>query len=101
MTPKIQIGNDEFSHNVKLIQLIVHTNSNWVKIKQGNHVRIRGTLFNAQTGHHHARVLLEVNKVKAISKGRTVSNKLDITAEDSDFLKEQTGDKIPQLSQPT
>src|SRR3990167_9100760 len=32
LTPKIQIGNDEPRQNVKLIQLIVHTNSDWKKI---------------------------------------------------------------------
>lgn len=94
LTPKIQIGNDEFRHNVKLIQLIVHTNSDWKKIKQGNYVRIRGTLFNAQTGHHHTRVLLEVNNVKVISKNH-IRNKLDITAEDMAFLKEQAGNEMP------
>jgi len=94
LTPKIQIGNDEPRQNVKLIQLIVHTNSDWEKIKQGNYVRILGVLFNAQTGHHHARVLLEVNKIKVISKEYLVKIKFDITAEDREFLKGQAGDVI-------
>jgi hypothetical protein len=86
LLPKIQIGNDEPESNVKLIQLVVHNDHDWQKIKEGNYVQITGTLFHALTAHHHARILLWIDKIKIQPTRKTVSNKLDITADDQQFL---------------
>jgi hypothetical protein len=73
--------------NVKLLQLVVQNNNDWAKIKDGNYVHIAGTLFHAHTGHHHARILLTIKKIKVISKQKIDNNdKLDLTDEDKEFL---------------
>lgn len=89
LTPKIQIGNDTPENNIKMLQLIVLNNSDLRKILAGNHVSIIGTLSHALTGHHHARVLLTVKKVKVLSPQRNMNNKLDITNEDREFLQHE------------
>lgn len=83
-----QIGNDEPEKNVKLIQLVVHNGHDWKKMKEDNYVHITGTLFHALTGHHHARILLWINKIDVLSKHK-VNNKLNVTDEDREFLKYQ------------
>lgn len=88
LSPNIQIGNDEPTKNVKLIQLIVLNDSDWDKMKEGNQVYITGALSSALTGHHHARILLDINKIIVTSK-KTIINKLDVTADDLEFLKDQ------------
>lgn len=67
-------------------------------IGQGNRVHITGNLSAALTGHHHARILLEVNKVKVISTKNRISKKLNLTKEDQEFLSGKN--KIP-ISDPT
>src|SRR5262245_36299939 len=47
------IGNDEFTKNVKILQLVVGKDQDWEKLKEDSHVRIRGILFRAIFGHHH------------------------------------------------
>jgi hypothetical protein len=84
--PKIQIGNDEPEKNVKLIQLVVHNDNDWQKVKGGNYVHVTGTLFHALTGHHHARILLWIEKIKVQSKQKIANSKFDITAQDRQFL---------------
>ncbi|MDR3490528.1 MAG: DUF4431 domain-containing protein [Gammaproteobacteria bacterium] len=86
LVPKKQIGNDEPENNVKLIQLVIHKNSDWKKIKKSNYIHVTGTLFHALTGHHHARILLWIEKIKIQSTQKIVNNKLDITMDDQQFL---------------
>lgn len=89
LIPKLQNDNDIPEKNVKLLQLVVQNNNDWEKAKEGNYVHIVGTLFHAFTGHHHARVLLMIKKITVISKQKIVSNKLNITDEDKEFLKRE------------
>ena len=89
LVPNVQIGNDELEKNVKLIQLAVHYDNDWPKVKEGNYVNITGTLFHALTWHHHARVLLMIEDIKVLSKQKIVNKKLNITNEDIQFLKSQ------------
>lgn len=84
----VQTGNDEPAKNVKLIQLIILNDSDWDKVKEGNQAHITGTLSAALTGHHHARILLDAKKINVISK-KTIINKLDVTADDLEFLENQ------------
>lgn len=88
LSSNVQIGNDEPTKNVKLIQLIVLNESDWDKVKEGNQVHIKGILSSALTGHHHARVLLDINKIIVVSK-KTIINKLDVTPDDLKFLENQ------------
>ena len=89
LVPKIQIGNDEPENNVKFIQLAVSNDNDWKKVKEGNYVHVTGTLFHALTGHHHARILLLINKIKVFSSKKKFNKKLDLTTEDRQFLKYQ------------
>ncbi|OGT49014.1 MAG: hypothetical protein A3E82_08730 [Gammaproteobacteria bacterium RIFCSPHIGHO2_12_FULL_38_11] len=86
LVPKMQIGNDEPEKNVKIIQLVVRHDNDWKNVKEGNYVHITGTLFHALTGHHHARVLLWINKIKVFSTQKNINKKLNITKEDKQFL---------------
>jgi hypothetical protein len=88
LSSNIQMGNAEFTKNVQLIQLIVLNDSDWNKIKEGNQAYITGTLSSALTGHHHARALLDINQISIISQ-KPIMNKLDITTDDLEFLKNQ------------
>lgn len=88
-------GNNEPTKNIKLIQLIVQNDSDLKKLKKlndGYKAHIVGTLFSAQTGHHHARVLLRVNKINIFSMHsmqKVLNKKLNVTQEDQQFLKYQ------------
>jgi len=88
LSSNAQMGNDEPTKNVKLIQLIILNDCDQDKVKEGNQVHITGTLSSALTGHHHARVLLDINKISVVSK-KTIINKLDVTANDLEFLENQ------------
>ena len=58
--------NDESVLNVKVLQLVIGNDSDWAKLKKaevGASVKIKGTLFKRHTGHHHSRVLFEVQNI--------------------------------------
>jgi hypothetical protein len=74
--------------NVSLVQLVVTNQHNLDKIREGNKVRVTGTLFHAITGHHHTRVLINLNKIVILSH-QSSNNKLQITPQDKQFLKHQ------------
>lgn len=65
-------ANSEDERDQRIITLVPAPGMNF-----GNyaklHVTIRGTLFHAQTGHHHTRVLMTVNSVR-----RTVNTRAKI-----------------------
>ncbi|MBI5447362.1 MAG: hypothetical protein HY939_01360 [Gammaproteobacteria bacterium] len=92
-----QIENNEPEKNVKLIQILIQNNNDFKKIKDGNIVHVVGVLSSALTGHHHARILLKVNKIKILSMKKTISKMIYVTDEDKKFLKyqylQQTGTK--------
>lgn len=52
---------NEPEKNIPVIQLVVQHNTDWPKMKKGNHLRLVGTLFRWHTGHHHTRVLMLVD----------------------------------------
>jgi hypothetical protein len=81
-----QMGNDEFTPNVTILQLVVYKDSNWEKLKNNSHVRIKGSLFKAMTGHHHARVLLEVGEVYDIQNKEIWPHDIRLTKEDYEFV---------------
>lgn len=88
LSPNVQMGNNEPTKNVTLVQLIVLNDGDWDKVKKGGLVHITGTLSSALTGHHHARALLDINKISVISKRKAI-NKLNVTTDDLEFLKNQ------------
>jgi hypothetical protein len=83
-------SNDNTSEkNVKLLQLVVKNKNDWVKVYDGNKVHIIGTLFQALTGHHHARVLLTVENISLLSFQSSRGNDLHLTREDQQFLQHE------------
>lgn len=65
--PKTDLGW-KTEKNVKIIQIaMIPTDpSDWKKLSNGKRIKITGKLFNRQTGHHHARVVMEVQHVVAL-----------------------------------
>jgi hypothetical protein len=86
---KVQIGNDVYEKNVRLIQLIVLNDAHWLMLKEGSYVNLTGTLSHALTGHHHARALITIENVEVLSNHKMVGNKLNLTDEDRKFQKYQ------------
>lgn len=82
---QVNDSNNQPEKNVVLLQLIVRRD----KIKEGNKVQVMGTLFSTLTAHHHARVLVNLNKISILSRVLTNSNPLRLTHEDRQFLKFQ------------
>lgn len=54
-----EINSDTYT-NVSEIQLVKSNSMDAIKNKQ---IKIKGTLFQAHTGHHHTDVLMEVKKI--------------------------------------
>src|SRR5205814_1092776 len=56
--------------NVKVLQLAPSSNKINALVRQllGKKVTIKGQLFHASSGHHHARVLMRVEAVKSIQR---------------------------------
>jgi hypothetical protein len=58
--------DDEPVYNVKILQLVISNDNDWKllrKIGVNGKTTIQGTLFKRFTGHHHSRVLFEVQKI--------------------------------------
>lgn len=85
----VKSNNDQPEKNVSLLQLVVGSKRNWNSIQEGYRVRVTGTAFRAITGHHHTRVLLNLEKISLISNTTHQNNQLQLTKEDEKFLKEQ------------
>lgn len=79
--------NNTIEKNVMLVQVVVKHNSDWNKIKEGGSVEISGTLFQALTGHHHARILIMAEKI-TIKGSKSVKTKTirALPKEDLQFL---------------
>jgi uncharacterized protein DUF4431 len=64
---------DEAERLVKRITLVIHDfKANPVRPLLGKRVRVEGTLFHANTGHHHTKVLLEVSSLRAAKRGKSL-----------------------------
>jgi hypothetical protein len=58
--------NDVVEKNVKVIQLSLRNDSlfgRFKKIGSRKKIKLKGTLFHRHTGHHHAEVLMSVDKI--------------------------------------
>ena len=84
--PEVSIEINEEEKNVKFIQIIRPYNLKLPELEDGYYIQITGTLFRAHTGHHHSRVLMMTDSIKVIAKKKLLSNKLDLTPEDNEFL---------------
>lgn len=67
------IDNPVTEKNVKVIQLAINAEDDalWSKFRsagQGAHIQVKGSLFHRFTGHHHARILLDVQSMELLSK---------------------------------
>ncbi|MBI3534503.1 MAG: hypothetical protein HY072_03315 [Deltaproteobacteria bacterium] len=56
--PQTNIANQEPEKNVQIVQVAIHNDKLWGKLKDGLRCKIKGALFHRLTGHHHARVLV-------------------------------------------
>ncbi len=58
-------GFDEPNENIKRLQIFANdTIDKLLDSKLGSRVLVKGTLFEAQTGHHHTKVLMDVLELK-------------------------------------
>lgn len=87
-SPHIQ-GNDTTEKNVKLIQVVMKHKRDWDKIKEGNIVKVSGTLFHALTGHHHARILVMAEKMRVMGRKSAEASTMHLTKEDLQFLEHE------------
>jgi hypothetical protein len=67
------IDNPVTEKNVKVIQLAINAEDDalWSKFRsagQGARIQVKGSLFHQFTGHHHARILLDVQSMELLSK---------------------------------
>ena len=54
---------------IKKVTLVVHDfKAHPVEPLLGSRIEVSGTLFHAQTGHHHTKVLIEVSSIRKIGK---------------------------------
>ena len=65
------MGNDEDERNIELLQLAISYQKKEFKgfekkFPVGSRVKMSGTLFRMFTGHHHTRVLLDLEKLVRI-----------------------------------
>jgi hypothetical protein len=59
------MDNDAPTKNIKVVQLIVDYDMPYKKlIINGRRVKIKGSLFSKLTGHHHARILLNIDSLE-------------------------------------
>lgn len=89
LAPNAGKSYDTPTKNVQIIQLVVLNNQDWKAIKKGNTVEITGKLSSPITGHHHARALLDVDKVKMLSTQKIDNHLLNVIKEDKYLLKNQ------------
>lgn len=54
--------------NIKVIQLVIDGDDQkkWKKIKTGNYIYVRGTLYHAFTGHHHSKILMIIQEINEL-----------------------------------
>ena len=67
-----QVDISDPEKNVRILQLAINGEDDplWAKFKAAGkvtHVRIKGGLFHRFTGHHHARILLNVEAMNILS----------------------------------
>jgi uncharacterized protein DUF4431 len=62
---------DKTERGVKNLTLVVFDfKANPVESLIGKRVEVQGTLFHAHTGHHHTRVLIEVESIRAVRRSK-------------------------------
>jgi hypothetical protein len=67
---KSAVNGDNFKA-VKILQLVVTKDEHMARLRQlgeGRDVTIKGTLFQKFTGHHHSRVLLNIESIMLPAK---------------------------------
>ena len=63
---------NETERGVRQITLVVlDFKANPVEPSRGKRVTVEGTLFHANTGHHHTKVLITVSSLAAAGRGKT------------------------------
>lgn len=94
-----QMSNDELEKNVKIIQLVVYRDVGWGKFKKdrdNEYAHVKGTLFRAYAGHHHARVLLRIEEIDFLPRKKMLAADLTITEKDCFYMADP--DQEPKLT---
>ncbi len=64
---KEERDRDDPVFNVKIVQIAIQNDLLWSKIKKGEKVRLKGTLYSRQNGHHHSRVLINADSLEVLN----------------------------------
>ena len=60
------LGNDTETYNIKVVQMATgYSEHDKGLIKKKKPVKVTGTLFRRLTGHHHAKILIHVEKIES------------------------------------
>lgn len=73
------VDNEKSERNVKIMQLAINAEDDklWAQFRnigRGRHVKIKGTLFHRFTGHHHSRILLDVQSIQKFKRSQLSSS---------------------------
>jgi hypothetical protein len=55
-------------NNVEILHMVIKNDQLWQSLKNGKQVTVNGKLFQRQNGHHHSRVLIEVNQMTEVKR---------------------------------
>lgn len=59
----------EAENDIAVMQLSVDSKQYW-SFKEGDHVRLTGSLYQGHNGHHHTRVLMSVDKLEVLARAQ-------------------------------
>ena len=63
----LSAGMDQTEKNIGIVQIVISGDSKyWKLLRAGSYIQVVGTLSSWVSGHHHARVLINVQKMKKI-----------------------------------
>jgi len=65
---KEEKNRDDPAFNVRIVQLAIQNDLLWDKIKKGKKVRVKGTLYHRQNGHHHSKVLIHTSGLEVLNE---------------------------------
>lgn len=62
-----EIYSWEAENDITVMQLSVDPKQYW-SFREGDHVRLTGSLYQGHNGHHHTRVLMSVDKLEVLAR---------------------------------
>ena len=64
-----EIYSWEAENDITVMQLSVDPKQYW-SFREGDHVRLTGSLYQGHNGHHHTRVLMSVDKLEVLARAQ-------------------------------